>query len=54
MISNGASYQMIGNYLALVYRERDTKIDNSWDNFVDRQSGAFTKEEIDDKHQGNG
>jgi uncharacterized Ntn-hydrolase superfamily protein len=53
LVHNGASYQMIGNYLANIYKEE--KQDNCRElNYVDRQGSSFSQEEIDDRHQGNG
>jgi hypothetical protein len=38
----------VAEYLAFVYREKEQK-SNSWNGVVDKQSGAFTQEEIDHK-----
>jgi len=47
LIHNGASYQMIGNYLSHVYKEKEVN-PSSWARAVDKQSGAFTQDEIDE------
>jgi hypothetical protein len=48
LIFNGATEKEIAEYLAFVYKDKE-QITNSWDGVVDKQSGAFTQEEIDDK-----
>jgi rRNA processing protein Krr1/Pno1 len=49
MILDGWNEDEIAKYLSFVYRDKTAKQTNSWDGVVDKQSGAFTQEEIDHK-----